>query len=506
MRGDLLGAEAADVIPIADTPERGAVSILEPAAWRRAGFVVPIAFVAAFVVHLVVLQQFPNSGDEYAYLWQASAFARGEITAETPQPQEAFRLNHIGDVNGRRFCKYPPGWPLLLAVGVLAGAPGVINPLLAALALGGIYRLGCSWIGRRAAMLGVAVTAISPFFLLNAGSYHSHPSCLFALTALALAMTWAAERPGPWPLVVAGASFGLAVLIRPYTACLVGVPLLAAFAKDLWSSAPHAGPSRSGRGRTPWHDLMWFGLGGAPYACVLLTVNRAVTGSWVTLPWTYFDPRETLGFGVYGHTMLHGVKTTLRLCAEGVLYTSFIGAVLVALAWGRALPHRRLLWVLLCAPIAGYLFWWSDGGNRYGPRFYFEGLLAFTLLAGAGLDRLSTLRRFRTLVIAGAAVAAVVFAVLAAGAHRQIYARRDVYRAVEAAGLDHAVVLLQTASADMVRIDLTRNPPDVAGARVLYGLSRGAEDRDVRQAFPDRTIYWYRWTASGGMIWPAKLD
>jgi hypothetical protein len=471
------------------------VSIREPAAWRRAAAIVPIAFAAALIVHLLVLQRFANSGDEYAYIWQATALARGEMTAASPQPQEAFRLNHIGDVNGRRFSKYPPGWPLLLAPGVITGIPGAVNPLLAALALAGIYRLGCTWIGRRAAMLGVAVTGSSPFFLLNAGSYHSHPSCLFALTALALALAWAAERPRPWPLIVAGASFGLAVLIRPYTACLVGVPLLAAFAIDQW----RGGATAVGR-------LAWFGLGGVPFACALLVVNRAVTGSWMTLPWTYFDPSEKLGFGVYQHTLLRGVKTTVRLCAEGALYTSLVGSVLVALAWGRAITHRRLLWVIMCAPVVGYLFWWSDGGNRYGPRFYFEGLLGFTLLAGVGFERVSAWPRSRTLTVAGATVAAVALTILAARSHRQIYARRDVFRVVDAAKLNRALVLLETASADMVRIDLTRNPPDAASAPVLYGLSRGPLDREVRRAFPDRSLYYYSWAAGGGTIRPAGID
>ena len=482
------------MIRIRDAFERAPVSILEPATWRLTALVAPIAFVAAVCVHVFVLERFPNSGDEYAYLWQASAFADGAVTAATPEPQDAFRLSHIGDVDGRRFSKYPPGWPLLLAAGVLAGVPGLVNPLLAALALAGIYRLGCSWIGRRPATLGILVTLIAPFFLLNAGSYHSHPSCLFAITALALALTWAAERPGSRPLMIAGASFGLAVLIRPYTALLFAVPLLAAFAPDLL------------RTRRRWLHLLWFVVGGIPFALFLLNVNLAVTGTWWTLAWSQYDASETLGFGAYGHTLLQGVKTTVRLCGEGALYTSFFGAILVVLAGGRAFPHRRLLWVLLFAPVLGYLFWWSHGGNRYGPRFYFEALLPFSLLAGVGLDRLSTWPRFRALAGAGACVAVVTFAVLSVSEHRQIHARRDVYRTVDAAALTNAVVLLTTASSDMVRTDLTRNPPEFARARVLFGLSRGAFDREVQEAYPDRTVYRYRWDPEGGAIWPAKLE
>jgi hypothetical protein len=72
--------------------------------------------------------------------------------------------------------------------------------------------------------------------------------------------------------------------------------------------------------------------------------------------------------------------------------------------------------------------------------------------------------------------------------------------------VSNAVVLLTTASADMVRIDLTRNPPDVERASVLYGLSRGARDREVQAAHPGRTLYLYRWTPDGGQLWRAGVD
>ena len=367
-----------------------------------------------------------------------------------------------------------------------------MNPLLAGLALAGIYRLGCSWVGRRAAILGTLFTLSTPFFLLNAGSYHSHPSCLFAITALALCLTWAEERPGVGAMLLAGASFGIAVLIRPYTALLLALPLLATFAAKLFFA------------RGCRLNLLWFALGGLPFALFLAKVNFAVTGDWWRLAWTYYDASETLGFGSAGHTLLRGVRTTIRLVAEGVLYTAFVGVILLILSWTREFPRRRLVWMLLVAPVLGYLFWWSHGGNRYGPRFYLEALLPFTLLAGAGLERVSSWSRVA--VATGFLVSLTVLGVLTAAAHQQIYARRDLYRTVENAGLTRAVVLLTTASADMVRIDLTRNPPDFENASVLYGLSRGALDRELMAAHPGRTVYFYRWNAGGGVIWPAKIE
>ena len=245
--------------------------------WRRAATVVPLAFVAALVVNGLVLQDFPNSGDEYAYVWQAMAFADGHVTARSPEPAEAFRQNHLGDVDGRRFSKYPPGWPLLLSVAVRAGWPPLANALLSALALAGICRLACSWVGPRAALSATLLIGASPFFLLNAASYHSHPSCLFALTTMAVALAVAAERPSWWACALAGAGFGLAVIIRPYTALLIGVPLSVGLGRAIVRA-----PGRF------WPRLAWFVAGGAPFALLLALINAAATGSWWVLAWTYF--------------------------------------------------------------------------------------------------------------------------------------------------------------------------------------------------------------------------
>lgn len=473
--------------------------IVEASAWRRSALFVPPVLVAALLVHVYVLQGFANSGDEFAYVWQAAAFAEGQVTAESPQPAAAFKQNHLGDAENLRFSRYPPGWPLLLAAGTLAGLPGLVNPLLAALALAGIHRLAYSWAGPRAALWGALLVGTTPFFLLNAGSYHSHPSCLFALTGLALSLAWASERPGALPLLLGGASFGLAVLIRPYTALLIGLPLV------IGLGVPIVRNLRAVK-RSVWPAITWFALGGVPSIVLLMIVNVSATGSWWALAWNRFDATEGSAFGSYDHTLVRGLKTAVRLCLEGVVYTSVIALPLVLATRGQVFAHRRLLWLLLFAPVAGYVFWWSSGGNRYGPRFYFEALLPMTLLVGIGAERLSRTRWARATIVLAAVATVASVSVLGTKAWQQVHARRDVYRVVQHARVDNAVVLLTTASADMVRIDLNRNPPDFRRAPVLYGLSRPGLDHEVAEAHPGRTLYYYEWREGGGHVWPVPPD
>jgi hypothetical protein len=197
------------------------------------------------------------------------------------------------------------------------------------------------------------------------------------------------------------------------------------------------------------------------------------------------------------------LKNAVRLGLEGVVYTSFLALPLLVASRGQAVAHRRLLWVVLAAPVVGYVFYWSDGGNRYGPRFYFEALLPMTLLVGAGLGHLARTRYAWGVVTATAIAIVASGAVLGHRAYSQVLARRDVYRVVEAAKLDHAIVLLKTASADMVRLDLNRNPPSFRDAPVLFGMATPDLDREVAVANPGRQVFYYEWRETGGQLSPA---
>ena len=89
-----------------------------------------ILFFACLCVFAVfVLQQFPNSADEWSCIFLAKCFQQGKLYAATHPLQEFFQFNHIGARQGRWFSVYPPGWPLLLSLGLALLIPSLINPL-----------------------------------------------------------------------------------------------------------------------------------------------------------------------------------------------------------------------------------------------------------------------------------------------------------------------------------------------------------------------------------------
>src|SRR5580693_9109330 len=97
------------------------------------------ALVAGLGVFYAVLARvgfhgFAYSGDEYSYLLQAELFARGVLHAPTPGHAELLRVDHV--ILEPWVCsKYPPGTSALLALGVRCGAPWLVTPVEAVVAL-----------------------------------------------------------------------------------------------------------------------------------------------------------------------------------------------------------------------------------------------------------------------------------------------------------------------------------------------------------------------------------
>src|SRR5207237_4979878 len=106
---------------------------------RRILLIAAIFLVEALLVHFVLAQRFPLSGDDYSYLYQAKLFASGKLYAEDPLYDRALAFydclatNCFRDDQGHRFSQFSPGWPALLAVGVKLGVAWLVNPLLGAL-------------------------------------------------------------------------------------------------------------------------------------------------------------------------------------------------------------------------------------------------------------------------------------------------------------------------------------------------------------------------------------
>ena len=353
-----------------------------------------LAVAAAWFVATRIYENIAHLEDEIAYVWQAELIADGQLTTPTPAHARSFLVPFVVDYRGQRFGKYPLGWPATLALGVMLGARGWVNPVLAGLGVWLTYRLGKKLLGETVGLLAAGLTLTSPFFLMNSGSLLSHPLGLVLSAAFALAwldLTGTPEpgegRTPPWVhVLVAGLSLGGLALTRPLTAAAIGVPFglhgLILLARGSWATR---------------RRVLAVGALAVAVGALNLLWQYAVTGdpffNLYTLWWDY----DRLGFGPgvgvteSGHTLRQGwinTRFSLRvgmgdLFGWGRLSWIFLPFGLLALLLRR---NWRALLVSSVFPmlVVIYLAYWV-GSWLFGPRYYYEGLYSVTIVSAAGI-------------------------------------------------------------------------------------------------------------------------
>lgn len=446
----------------------------------------PAVLLVIVAINQAILLNFPNSGDEYVYLYQAETMAAGRLWNPSPVLPEVFQFNYIVQAPGRAFGSFPFGWPLMLALGLGLGLPAwLVNPVLGTLTLGLVWWLGARLYSPRAGVLAAALIGISPFFLFNAASYFSHTSCGLLLVGAACVAARHDRSPAWVPLVV-GLLVGWAVVTRYFTGAVGAVPIA------LLLLRPGARRART---------LLLFALGGLPWAIALLAYNQALTGHPLQLTMTpltaslwFRDGFLSRGADILAtHVVRHLLWTPPVLVIAYVIYLQ---------AAPRDLRRGLLEWTLVLMVVPLY-FYVERGGNQYGPRFHYEAFLLLVPFVAANVFRRPSLagapRRDRVVfgaVAASVALMPVSFAVHAVLEREVIRERTDLYADARAAGLKNALVLIGGrvgTDRSMAAQDLTRNGIDYGGS-VLYGLDPGPGAHCAPAArLPGRTTYLYVW-------------
>ncbi|MGB7537675.1 MAG: glycosyltransferase family 39 protein [Anaerolineales bacterium] len=495
---------------------------------RRRSFQIAVlclaAFAASAAVALNIFEAMPHLEDEHANYFQAMVFARGAVAAPAPPSKDSFFIPFVIVRDGLWFGKYTPGYPLVLALGVLAGAPWLVNALASALALFGVYLLGRDLFGADTGLLAAALGAVSPAFVILSGSLLPHPVTMAALMFFAWAFVRARPgqdhdgmtlpgRPAGFA-VVSGAALGLAVLCRPWTALAVSIPFMGIACFDLirMLRGRNAGHGRMAMiGRNALRPYLPLGMVCLAVCALLPLYNYLVTGSPFTNTYTLWWPYDTVGFGpgvgVNGsHTLLLGMFNALKdLIAFQTAFTGWpvsFGIPLAALVLILGLilaPRSRADLLLLLPPlalIAAHLAYWARAGEFYGGRYYSEGMPFLWLLAARGLLKLCS-GKWRLL-----AVRAALPVILAWGIFFQILPRfvrghglygisRENIAASGISGLHDSLVFITIKSwKDYANFSWMNSP--FLDSDVVFARDMG-EDRNIRiiETLPGREVYYY---------------
>jgi hypothetical protein len=454
------------------------------------------------------LQQIPHVQDSVAYLFQARTLALGRLSVPVPKPYAFFQEEFIDHFRGQWFGKYPPGWPLLLSVGVLARIPWLVNPLLAAVSLLLIYLIGREVYGRSVAALGAVLALSSPFFLFLAGEYMAHTATLFyALGFAYLVVRWAnrtgAGGSGEWRLLVpAGFLLGMAFITRQLDTIAFALPFGALL---FWK--PMASRLLA---------LRWVVLGALPPAVFVLIYNGVLTGDPLRSPYALWWPWDTIGFSQDIQTgfgpALGFWNTSLNL--EYLMAHLFgwpfyfaLGLASIPFLLGRANRWDIIFGASALGVIVAYIFYWNPG-TMYGPRYYYVAIPWFALLAARGLEELyqwpmRVARRWPPSRVAALLPPALLLAFLLAynlGVYlpTQLPMYRG-YNFVNAASLQ----AVSRARVHNALIFVQSNPPDqwwsygsvfsanspTLDSDVVYARDRGAIDVQLMREYPGRTYY-----------------
>jgi hypothetical protein len=465
------------------------------AHWRVVAVAVTVAAFAGSLAVVWVLRAFPNSADEYAYLFEADTFLAGRLWNPLPPLHEFFSFLHISELDGKWVALYQPGWPLLLAGARIFDLPTwLVCPLAGIVLLFAVFKLGERQDGPLGGILALSLVALSPFFLFNAGSYFTHVP---AAAAGALFCWMAAEfldRPQFSRGFLAGVALGVLGLIRIFDPLLFGLPFLAAFVR------------RAGRRHYVMAPSII--LGGLPFLAALLLFYDITTG-W-PLPDVTTSNTPLAKFGLFpvdadGHsyTPLDQLHMAARFMGELAVFTSplLLLGYFAAFAWKGVRRRFSFFDFIFPVTVAAYLLLPGNGGNRYGPRYYFEAYPFLVLTIVSGLAPLLLQDRARprwassavclifahaTWCIAGAMFLGWLFRGI-------VDERMDLYDQVRARGLHDAVVVIHSGTGRLrsfTPMDLTRNGLAI-DRDVIYALDLPHRLGDLRRLFPHRRFYTY---------------
>lgn len=435
--------------------------------------------VIAWVTATSVLNQFPNSADEYAYIFQAADFSQGKLWSDVHQHPEFFEFDHIVQKENKWISRFPPGWPLILSLAyILVLPPFLINIACSVAAMYFFYQLVKHVYGERIAPWSTFAVVTSSFFLFNAASYFSHVSSFLHLVC-AMYFTILYFKDGKfWRVLLAGFFVGMLAITRPYTAVLLLGPF---YTWLIWIYR-----------RKSLKPIIAVAIGALPCIAFYLWYNGLTTGD-ILLPvtvWAY--PEEKLGF--YGdHTLALGIKHIVKRLLMFIYWVS---------------PHLLLLYILLLINprdtvrkrsedfffailVIGYILYYSYGGNQYGPRFYFE---AFPfLVVFVAVRAMNNTGWIRVLFITGIIYALVRIPVISIRENHVVRERMDIYDQVAEKNIREAIVFIASPTGVIRPMDaenLNRNDKQYRND-VLYALDLGERNQILMDQYPDRRFFRY---------------
>lgn len=471
-------------------------------------------FAVSLTLAVTAFDRMPRLPDEVSYLFQAKMYAAGHLFLPAPggAMNSALAYDWISIEGGKWFSIFPPGWPAVLALGVAACVPFVVNPLLAALGVLLSHRFVTRIASPRLAALVTLLLCVSPWYLATGASLMSHPLTLVLLLGAWLLLL---KDDGAWLLSWFGAGLlmGALFLTRPLEGVFVG------FATGLWALSRADLKSLSG-----WISVAAYGFGCIALGAMVFPYNHLLTGNALSTPIDqYFDllwhkGANRLGFGAdigspdsWGGVDIWRGHRPLEALIEGQFNLKSMNVELLGWAIGSlALLYVHLLWgrknradwamfALISLTIGTYALYWFNGGFYIGPRYWFMTLWPALFLSARGLQtaaaKLSGIgaeearqRIALPAIVMGALAVTAFLPWRASEKYSNFRGFHDDYRALAASGMpNNALVFVKTDDVGEWGSAFMLNSPTLDGTIFLRDLGPAANAAIIAR-YPGRAV------------------
>ena len=380
------------------------------AKWRlpasRPMILALFATIAAIALSVLAFHRTGAVEDEAAYLFQARTFAAGLLVAPPLPPGvgSGFEYYLIDSTPAGWFATTAPGWPAVLAVGVVAGAPWIVNPVLGGLAVFLSHRFVERCTDRANANVVALLMATSPWFLGTSASFMTHAlsQALIAGAWLSLLIVRSKQQEGKRfaggaLALLAGLLLGWLFLTRSLEGVVIGVMT------GIWLVWAV--------GLAGWRMIALFSVGCLLTGTLLFVYNFALTGNPLVMPLeaylnrSWVSGRNGFGFGPEmgppagswggldlwtGHSPLEGLIITVSALPS--LNMELLGwpigslvLIYVYLLWGKWSSFSRGVGSVLAAVVLIHFFYWFNAIFYVGPRYWYAASLPIFILSALGL-------------------------------------------------------------------------------------------------------------------------
>jgi len=441
--------------------------------------------------------------------------------------------------NGRWYSQYPPGYPLILLLGLIAGIPWIINPLLAALTIIMLYYLGREMYSENEGRLAAVLGAISIWFLLTSSTMLSHTSSMLFFTVFLLYLTRSLDRPSLGRGLTAGLALGIAFLARPFNVAAIAVPFLAFYCVRSLPDLRRRLPNVAGLAAVSFIAL----------SC-LLVYNTLTNGHPLSMGYIVSHGKEHgLGFGHQGYLGIpHTPERGLLLIGEnlgainrylfGWPITSLLFIVPFFMPTREQKQYREIDGLLalgfLSLTICLFFYW---GTVIYvGPRMYFEAFPLLILMTARGLVKTPAflLKLFPSVPLAAARTSLVIAISILTGfgflytfpkwvrppgteSFNRVLTSdfagttHRINEALEGLPLGRSLIIMKYLFTPKRYFPdgwwssgFLYNDPRLEN-RMIYAQDQGEANADLFRCYPDRKIYLFYGTLKKGMLFPLEM-